>query len=448
METQTGKAHSALVRMLPAPLRRRVEHRAGLIKILDNIGWLFFDKILRMGIGLLVGVWVARYLGPVQFGQLNYAMAFVGLFGAIAGLGLNGIVVRDIVRDPKSANETLGTAFVLQALAGLLAVVLVVLTIAILKPDDEFTRGMVIILSVSLIFKATDAIKYWYEAHVQSRHVVWIENGVFVVMAMLRVAMILTESNLMAFVWLTLAETALISMGLVLIYTASGGFSRLFHASVSRAKTLMQDSWPLLLSAIAVTLYMRIDMVMLEEMSSSREVGIYAAATRISEIWYFLPTIIVSSVSPSIISCHATNIDLYLQRLKSLYFIMTWLAIGVSIPLSLLSEPIVSILFGPEYKDATPVLAIHLWASVAVFLGMASSQHLLVEHLQSISFYRTLIGLVCNVLLNIMLIPNMGAKGAAIATVISYYIATFSLVFFMSTRKHVIYLLTSPVVRN
>jgi len=434
--------------MLPAPLRRRVEHRPGLLKILDNIGWLFFDKILRMGVGLLVGVWVARYLGPEQFGQLNYATAFVALFGAIAGLGLNGIVVRDIVRDPQSASVTLGTAFILQAFAGLLAMVLVVVTISLLKPDDEFTRLMVIVMSVSLVFKATDAIKYWFEAHVQSRYVVWIENGVFVIMAMFRVAMILTEASLMAFVWLTLIETLIISIGLVWLYTTHSSFSELFNVSVSRAKTLINDSWPLLFAAIAVTLYMRIDIIMLEGMSNSHEVGIYAAATRLSEIWYFLPTIIISSLSPSIISCHGINTDLYIRRLKSLYFMMTWLALGVSIPVALLSEPIITTLFGAGYKDAAPVLAIHLWASLAVFLGMASSQHLLVEHLQKISFYRTLIGLVCNIILNIMLIPSMGAKGAAIATVISYFIATFSLVFFKSTQSHVVHLLLSPIVRK
>ena len=183
-------------------------------------------------------------------------------------------------------------------------------------------------------------------------------------------------------------------------------------------------------------------------MSSTREVGIYAAAIRISEIWYFIPTVIISSVSPSIISCHGSNNDLYLTRLKSLYFMMAWLALGVTIPLSLLSDQIISILLGSDFSDAAPVLAIHLWASLAVFLGMASSQHLLVEQLQKISFYRTLIGLVSNVFLNIMLIPNMGAKGAAIATVISYFVATFSLVLFRSTRKHVIHLLLSPIVRR
>ena len=86
--------------IVPAFLRRRIAHRPNLVKILDNIGWLFFDKVLRMGVGLLVGVWVARYLGPEKYGLFNFAAAFVGMFIAVSGLGLQSIVVRDIVRDP------------------------------------------------------------------------------------------------------------------------------------------------------------------------------------------------------------------------------------------------------------------------------------------------------------------------------------------------------------
>jgi len=448
MQEQPGKSVSTLVKMLPTPLRRRVEHRPGLVKILDNIGWLFFDKILRMGVGLLVGVWVARYLGPERFGQLNYAIAFIALFGAIAGLGLNGIVVRDIVRDPQSANVTLGTAFILQAFAGLLAVVLVIVTITLLKPNDEFTRIMVIVMSVGLVFKATDAIKYWFEAHVLSRYVVWIENGAFVFMAMFRVAMILTEANLMAFVWLALAETLIISIGLVWLYTIRCSFSELFNASVSRAKTLMQDSWPLLLSAIAVTLYMRIDMVMLEKMSSSHEVGIYAAATRISEIWYFIPMVIVSSVSPSLVGLFKQNKALYLSRLQRLYFLMFWLSIAGSTLIFFFSELITDTLFGKKFDGVSSVLSIHLWSSTAVFLGVASSQYLLIEQLQKYSLYRTLIGVLVNVLLNLSLIPIMGAKGAALATLISYFIATYSLILFKTTRRHAILLIKSPFISN
>lgn len=442
------KSHTAatplkLIRLLPPFIRRRVECRPGLAKILDNIGWLFIDKILRMGVGLLVGVWVARYLGPEQFGQFNYALAFVGIFGAIAGLGLNSIVVRDIVRDPQSADTTLGTAFVMQVLGGLLAILVINVATAWIH-DDEFTRVIVAILSLGLLFKSPDVVRFWFESQIQSRYIVWVENSTFLLIASIKVAMILSQASLLTFVWLSLAEAAVVAVGLLVIYAVKGGHFRRWQSNSVRSKSLFRDSWPLLLASLAVTIYMRVDMVMLQEMSGAREVGIYAAATRLSEIWYFLPMVIVGSVSPSIIKCYSTDAALYIARLRNLYFFMVWLAIALSLPISLLSGQIISILYGKEFEEAAPVLAIHLWASVAVFLGVASSQHLLVNGWLKISFYRTLVGMVCNIILNLFLIPSMGAVGAAIATVISYFVAVFSLVFFKITRHHTIYMLSAP----
>ena len=171
----TATTQFGLFRLLPAFIKRnRTTFRT--YKILDNIAWLFLDNILRMGVGLLIGVWVARYLGPEQFGQLNFAMAFVGIFGAVAGLGLNGIVVRDIVREPETANITLGTAFVLQASGGVFAVALIIGTMAWLRPDDTLTKTLVAIFGLGLIFKSTEVVKYWFESQVQSRYTVWIET--------------------------------------------------------------------------------------------------------------------------------------------------------------------------------------------------------------------------------------------------------------------------------
>ncbi|NCC25319.1 MAG: flippase, partial [Deltaproteobacteria bacterium] len=165
----------------PPFIRRRIEHRPNLVKIVDNIGWLFFDKILRMGVGLFVGVWVARYLGPDQFGLLNFALAFTGLFGAIAALGLQGIVVRDIVRDPESAPVTLGTAAILQLVGGLVAYLLVLVIIAYLRPDDALSRSIVAILGSMLLLKASEIAVFWFESQVQSKYTVWVQNGAFLV---------------------------------------------------------------------------------------------------------------------------------------------------------------------------------------------------------------------------------------------------------------------------
>jgi polysaccharide transporter, PST family len=436
------------VRFLPPWLRARITLRPNLQEILANTSWLFADKILRMGVGLLVGVWIARYLGPRQYGLWNYAIAFAALFGALATLGLDSIVMRELVRCPDKTNELLGTAFALKLIGGILTLLITVGAVAVLRNDDALTIWLVAISAAASIFQSVNVIEFYFQAKVQSRFAVIAGSSAFALVTVIKIFLLLFSGTLIAFAIAGLGEIALTSLFLIFAYRARG--KRTLDWTVNRQLLfkLLQDSWPLLLAGLAVTLYMRIDVVMLQIMAGEHEVGIYAAATRISEIWYFLPVLIVASVSPSIIRCHGIDNALYLRRMRRLYFLMAWLAIGVSFPISLMSGRIVELLYGPEFASAAPVLAIHLWACFAVFLGVASSQFLVVEHLQKISFYRTLIGLACNVVLNLVLIPGMGAQGAAIATVISYFIATYSIVFFKASRAHTIYLLMAPFAKQ
>lgn len=436
------------LRYLPGFLRARLDGRHTLQAALGNTGWLFADKILRMGVGLSVGIWLARYLGPESFGQLSYAIAFVALFSAIATLGMDSIVVRELVRNPEITNEILGSCFVLKFCGGCLAFVMVLASIWFMRPTDTLTLWLVGIIALGMIFQAVDAVDYWFQSKVQSRYTVYAKNSAFLLASAAKVWLILNLADLIAFAWVGLVEIVVGAAGLLIAYKASGNAFSTIHARLPLMHDLLSKSWPLLLSGLAVTAYMRVDIVMLKELVGDQEAGIYAAATSLSEVWYFLPMVIVASLLPAIIKSRDTNPDLYISRLRRLYFFMAWLAIGVALPLSLLSSWLVGILYGPTFGEAAPVLAVHLWAGIAVFLGVASSQYLLAENLQKISFYRTLIGLVCNIALNLVLIPTQGAMGAAIATVISYFIATFSLVFFKSTRSHTVYLLTALFARS
>lgn len=168
-----------LTKCIPSFIRIRLEGRTALQKILANTGWLFVDKILRMGVGLLVGVWVARYLGPEQFGLYNYALSFVALFSAFATLGLDGIVVRDIVRDPSYKNEILGTAFILKLLGGISTLILAVGAVSLLRPHDNLTRWLVGIIAAGTIFQAFDVIDFWFQSQVQSKYTVYAKNVAF-----------------------------------------------------------------------------------------------------------------------------------------------------------------------------------------------------------------------------------------------------------------------------
>lgn len=412
------------LRHLPAGLRAKIEHRPNLLKILGNTGWLFFDKILRMGMGLLVGVWVARYLGPEQFGLFNYAAAIVALFTAIASLGLNSIVVRDLVKNPEEANSTLGTAFLLQLIGAGLALSSAAIAVSIMRPGDETAGIIVAIFGFAMVFKATDVIRYWFESRVQSKYTVWVENAAFLVSSATKVALIISAAPLIAFVWIVLAEAALVAFLLLAVFIQQGNKLGAWKYQYERAKSLLRDSWPLVLSGIAVMLYMRIDQIMLGQLMDDEAVGVYSAAVRISEVCYFIPLTIVASVFPSIIEARKKNRELYQQHLKRLFELMVILALALALPISFMSEWIMAILYGQGFSDSAQVLLIHVWTGLFVFSGVVSSRWFIVENLQKYTFYRTFAGCVVNIGLNFILIPKYGPIGSAWASVISQAMAS------------------------
>jgi PST family polysaccharide transporter len=419
--------------LLPLVLRSKIAHRPKLQKILINTGWLFGDKILRMGVGLVVGVWVARYLGPEQFGLLSYALAFVALFTAVANLGLNSIVVRDLVQDPSTAKTTMGTAFVLSIMGGLSAFGLSLVAISYARPDDELAKLIIVLLSLLMVLKATDVVRYWFESQVQSKYVVWIENGIFLVVSAVKIGLILANASLIAFVWVIAAEAMIVAVALISIYAWKGDKLTAWRFRFARAKGLLKDSWPLILSGLAIMIYMRIDQIMLGQMLGDKAVGIFSAAVRISEVWYFIPMAIVASVFPSIIEAKKEGEAKYYQRLQKLSDFMVLLALAVAIPMTFLSDWVVTLLFGNAYQQSGTVLAIHIWAGLFVFLGLASGKWFIIEGFQRYYFCRTLLGAGVNVGLNLIMIPKFGVIGAAWATVVSQ--ACANVIFNIFNRK-------------
>jgi len=409
--------------LIPAFIRRRIEHRPNLLKIVDNIGWLFFDKILRMGVGLLIGVWIARYLGPEQFGLLNFTAALIGLFGALAAMGLQGIVVRDIVQNPACREDTLGSAALLQLLGGAAAYTLLLATVFYLRPQDVLSQLVAAILGAVVLLKAFEVAGYWFESQVQSKYTVWVQNAAFLIFAGIKAVLILTGASLISFAWAMLAEAFVVALAMTLALNRFGPPLSSLRISYRRCCALLKAGWPLMLSSIAVMIYMKIDQIMIGQMLGNDAVGIYSAAVRISEIWYFIATAVAASVLPAILEAKKNNEAQYRQRLQALFDLMTWIAIIVALPVTFFATPLVTMLFGADYSEAGGVLAIHVWATVFVFLGVAGGNWFLAENQQLISLQRTALGAAVNVLLNIVLIPMLGVVGAAWATLISYAVA-------------------------
>lgn len=421
---------------IPAPIWRQLAHRPGLRKILDNIGWLFFDKFFRMGISLIVGIWVARYLGPENYGILSYAQALIALLSPLAILGLANIVVRELVRRPDATNDLLGSAFALRLLGGFAAWTLANVLVGWFRPDDTLTRLVVLVLGFAHVLHATEVVKYWFESQVRSKYVVWMTNALIPLAAGAKVILILQGASLMAFVWVYFATAVATAVGFLLLHHFKAGSLIQWRASLSGMGALLRDSWPLILSGVAIMVYMRIGAVMLGQMADDRAVGIYSAALKISDIWNFVPATICASVFPAILRAKSTNEALYLRRMVLLIRILFYSSLFFAITITALASPIVETLFGRAFSEAGPVLSIHIWAGIFVSLGLGGGRWYLAENKQRFSMYFTFCGAIVNVAANSVLIPAYGVSGAALATCISYSIpGLFGDLFYRGTRK-------------
>lgn len=413
-------------KVLPSFLRTRLDGRPSLQKILANTGWLFADRIFSIAVGLFVGAWVARYLGPERFGLYNYVLAFVALFAPLSQLGLDSIVVREIVRDPSHKEQILGTTLILRFTSSVLALILTVSVISLLRPEDNLTRWLVAIIAGGMVFRAFDTINLWFQSQVQSKYTVWAKNGGIALVALVKVVLILAQAPLIAFAWAALAEIALGAVGLVVAYHINGHHLKAWRGSFLCAKRLLKDSWPLILSGLAIMIYMRVDKIMLGEMAGDESVGLYSVATLISEVWYFMPMAVGASVFPAIVySRQHQSEQVYRRRMQSFYDVMAGLGYAVAIPLALIASPLVTTLFGTDYAEAGPILAVHVWAFIFVGLGQARSKWLIAENMVQFSMFTTILGAVVNVGLNYWLIPKYAGLGAAWATVISYAVAAY-----------------------
>ena len=429
---------------LPSGIRYRLEHRPGVRKIVMNSAWLFADKLMRMVVGLIIGVWVARYLGPGEFGQLSYAIAFVALFSPIASLGLDGIAVRELLRHPLKKDEILGSVFVLRLLGGGMAFLGASMVIA-LMPQEGQAHWLVMIIAAGLVFQAFDVADLWFQSQMQSRCTIIAKNVAFLALAGIKVWLILIQSDVVAFAWAATAEIALGAVGLLITFQSVGNAWSTFRPVMARMASLLAESWPLLFSGLAIGLYMRIDQVMLAEMAGEREVGLYSAAVRLSEIWYVIPTIIVTSAMPSLTEARARSQELYYERLQRMCIFLTRVAYLVAVPMTFLADPVVHFLFGKSYEAAGHILAAHIWTAVFVFLGVASGPWKVNDGFTKLSLYQTSIGAISNIALNLFMIPRFGALGAAWATIVSQCLAAW-LLNLVSVRSRQLFWLQSNAI--
>jgi O-antigen/teichoic acid export membrane protein len=414
-------------------IKEKWQH-AGFQKYLKNTGWMFGGRFISLGISFFVGIYIARYLGPSNYGLLSYVTSFVGLFGFIATLGIDSIVSREIIKDHSKKDELIGTGFYIKIIGSILAIASVFI-VSFFTTKDIFTLVLIWIFSLSFIPQAFSIVEIYFQSQVLSRKVVSAQVISNIISALLKLLVIFLNKGIFWLMIIYIVEVSIYGAILLLNYRKFGNHIRNWRFNESIAKSILKDSWPLMLSAVAISIYMKIDQVIIKNMLGNEQAGIYAVAVKLSEIWYFIPMIICTSVFPSIIQAMNTSKELFESRLKKIYSLMFWLSFSIAILMTIFASPIIKTLFGNAYIESVIPLKIYIWAGISVFLGVVVSQYLVANNLSKISFLNTLLGALANIMLNILLIPKFGISGSAIATLISYTISTFSILFYKNSKN-------------
>ena len=276
-----------------------------------------------------------------------------------------------------------------------------------------------------MIFAGVDAIDFWFQSRVKAVFVVCSRSAAFFAMAIVRVVLILSHARLIYFAWATCGEAMLATIALIVAYKIDGQSVRAWRVNWRRGVQLLAISWPQILSLFAVLIYLKVDLVMLQAMAGAKAVGLYSAAARLSEVWYYLPMAISSSVLPSLIAARKNNVELYRKRFQRLLDFMFVTSFSIALLVTVFATRLIVLLFGKDYAAAGPILAIHVWSGVFVFMAFASQLWVTAEGLYHRLFWANAVGAVVNILLNLLLIPRYNAMGSAIATLLSYMIACY-----------------------
>lgn len=398
-------------------------------RIAANTAWLVLEKIIRMFTGILLGILVARYLRPEQYGLYSYSLAIVVILSGFADLGLNQIVVRELIKEPQNQEEIVSTAFFLKLASGLCSMG-IAFAIAFLSTQDRTTLYLILLLSIRLFFKSMEVIDFLFQSKVSSKYITWSRNVAYLATATATAVAVFLGRSILTIALLSNLEFAISFMLIFSFYLIKGYRVKLSSFSGRRVRTLLSDSWPLILSGIAVVTYMRIDQVMIKLMFGDTELGIYSVAVRLTEALYLIPTAIIGSTLPKITKSYKESKESFYDEVQNLYNTVSLISYISIFFVFIFANLIVSTVYGSDYADSILVLRILVWTALFVNLGIVQYSFIIIMNWTFMYMVIVFFASLLNIGLNYLLIPKHGAVGATIATIISYWFVTHGSCFF------------------
>lgn len=386
-------------------------------RVVKNAGWLIGGNIIHKLVAFFVGIWTARYLGPENYGLINYATAYTTFFFSLSTLGINSVIVKNFVDAPKYEGITLGTTLVLQFVAGTLSIINICLIVWVVDYGETETIIVVFLCSLGLVFQIFDSVRYWFQAKLESKYAAVATLIAYLVTSLYRVVLLVRGMSVEWFAIASSVDYACVALILLVAYKRKGGAPLKF--SWERAKALLGESHHFILSGLMVSIYGATDRLMLKQMLNETVVGYYGTAVSICNVWVFVLVAIIDSLNPVIMEAHHTNKATYEKRNRQLYAVVFYCSIFMSLLITIFANVVILWLYGEAYLPAVSQLRIITWYVAFSYLGVARNAWIVCERQQKYLVFLYIGAAMTNVILNAILIPMIGADGAALASLIT-----------------------------
>jgi len=387
------------------------------------MNWIIAAKMMQVVLGFFVGIYSARYLGPSNYGIINYTASYIAFLTIIAGLGIDDYIMKEMIDHKDQQGEALGSGILLRIISGLLSVVALYCILMITDANDSMIQTVAFLQVISLLFSSGQLLAYWYQMQLRSKVPSVITSIAYALMTVYKIVILVQGKDIRYFAFTGSLETLLIVILLLLQYKKDGGPKLSF--SKAMCKDLLKNSYHFVLSGLLVVVFNSTDKIMLKQMMSETTVGYYSIASNLCNMWPFVLSAIIQSASPLILQAKKDSEELYIRRIKQCYASIIWISIVVSTIITIGAPYIINLLYGKDYAGSVSSLRILTWAITFSYLGVARGAWIVSEGLQKYVKYLTGIGAILNIIMNYFLIPVYGAAGASIATLATQIIVNF-----------------------
>lgn len=399
-----------------------------------NAGWLILGKIVQMAIGFFVGVLTARYLGPSNYGIINYIGAYIAFFTALCTLGINSVIVKEIIDHPYCEGEVIGTSIILKSISSFLSALMIVAIVFVVDKGDPTTVAVAALCSIGAVFNVLETFNYWFQSKLKSKITALATLIAYVSTAIYRILLVFQGSSVEFFAFASSVDYIVAGVILFVFYKKFKGPELSF--SWEYGKELLKRSSPFIISSLMVAIYGQTDRIMLKQMISETEIGYYALASDLNMKWCFILSAIISSMSPSILTAYKNKqMNLFNRNNIILYAIVFYLSSLVAVLFTILAKPLIQLLYGVAYLPSVEPLRVIAWYTAFSYLGVARNAWVVSMNAQKYLKFIYATAALSNVLLNIVLIPPMGAIGAAIASLIAQIVTVMIAPFFIKDMR-------------